>query len=265
MPRPSSPPAPGAWASVRPWSTPGWCPSGASTSSPSAPVPSSGSPPGRAGRLESRRWRLRRELADARRPVAKGRTRAGGAGARGAGAQLVVARGGPEEATTPRGVIARVGDVLTGDPDRVAVHRGGAVVAPARAGWISTYLRLVAGQAIVRGSSLAARDDRPRAGSGDGVDRRVGRAREERIARRRECHHSSTARGDADRRIRKVVASRAEVALQRHFAGGRVDHEPLDARAVDRGRVAEERVEIDRVIHVVGKPLTMFVAVLSAR
>src|SRR5919202_2050214 len=217
MPRPSSPPAPGAWASVRPWSTPGWCPSGASTSSPSAPVPSSGSPPGRAGRLESRRWRLRRELADARRPVAKGRTRAGGAGARGAGAQLVVARGGPEEATTPRGVIARVGDVLTGDPDRVAVHRGGAVVAPARSGRVAD-LRLVAGEAIIRGGSPAARDHSPGARAGDRVNRRVGRAREQRVARRRESHHPATAGGDADRRIRKVVAGGSEIALQREFA-----------------------------------------------
>ena len=84
------------------------------------------------------------------------------------------AKNGPPQV----GVVAGVGDVLAGDPDRVAVDGGGAVVAPAGARRVAD-LRLVAREAVVLRGALAAGDDVPGADADVRVDRRVGRARVE--------------------------------------------------------------------------------------
>src|SRR6266498_4960871 len=74
---------------------------------------------------------LRSQLADPRRPVAERGPGAGPVARTGARAQQVVAGSAREERASPGRVVAGVGDVLAGDPDRVAVHGCGAVVAPA--------------------------------------------------------------------------------------------------------------------------------------
>src|SRR5947209_17804128 len=79
---------------------------------------------------------LRGEHADPRRPVGECGARAGpmiGAAAR---TQDVVTAAAREERAAPVGVVAGVGDVLAGDPDRVPVPRGCAVVAPPRPRWV---------------------------------------------------------------------------------------------------------------------------------
>src|SRR4051794_35228748 len=102
---------------------------------------------------------LRLQLADPRRPVRQAGTRAGPAACATARAQQIVAGAAHEERAAPRRVIARVGDVLAGDPDRVAVHRSSAVVAPARAngdtGCRGAPLLFVAGEAVLCGRSLS--------------------------------------------------------------------------------------------------------------
>ena len=91
------------------------------------------------------------------------------------------------------GVVAGVGDVLAGDPDRVAVHGSRAVVTPAGARRVAD-LRLVAGEAVVLGGALSAGDDVPRADADDRIDRRVGGARVEAVAGGGERHHAAPAR-----------------------------------------------------------------------
>src|SRR6266404_3107958 len=126
--------------------------------------------------------------------------------------EQVVAGSTREERATPVGVVAGLGDVLAGDPDRVAVHGGRPVVTPAGA-WRVADLRLVAREAIVLRGTGSARDDAPWTDAGDRVDRRDGSARVEGVAGRSEGHHASPARGDPDRGIREVVPGRPEVAL----------------------------------------------------
>src|SRR5205085_9776770 len=75
---------------------------------------------------------LRRDLADPRRPVGE-RTAPARAVARATARAEQVVAGAEEERAAPVGVVAAVSDVLARDPDGVAVHRGRAVVAPARA------------------------------------------------------------------------------------------------------------------------------------
>src|SRR3990170_168363 len=77
---------------------------------------------------------LRRDLADPRRPVAQTRARATAASK---GRGHVLAQG------------ATLRDILRGDPDRVAVGHGGAVVTPAGARGIA-HECLVARAAVVR-------------------------------------------------------------------------------------------------------------------
>src|SRR5262249_39948205 len=76
---------------------------------------------------------LRGDLADMSRPVAQCATRVATASKR--SCQPLIQRAG-------------LSDVLGGDPDAAAIHRGGAVVAPARA-WRVANLCLVAGEAVV--------------------------------------------------------------------------------------------------------------------
>src|SRR5689334_13398482 len=88
---------------------------------------------------------LRRQLANPGRPVGERGARARPMRCSTASAQQVVAASSDEEWPAPGGVIAGLGDVLTGDPDRVAVHSGRAVVAPAGARRAAN-LRLVASE-----------------------------------------------------------------------------------------------------------------------
>src|SRR5919197_1318562 len=92
---------------------------------------------------------LRSQLADPRRPVGGRRARAGPVARTSARAQDVVTSAAGEERATPVGVVARVGDVLTGDPHRIAVHGGGTVVAPTRSGPGREARLLVAGEPVV--------------------------------------------------------------------------------------------------------------------
>ena len=86
---------------------------------------------------------------------------------------------------------------------------------PSACGRVGAILLLVAGEAVVRRGTRAARDVVPGADSGVRVDRRIGGTRIRRVTRIRESHDSAAARRDADRRIREVVSRRAEVALER--------------------------------------------------
>src|SRR5204863_9281590 len=119
-------------------------------------------------------WSLRRQLADPRRPVGAGAARAGPVAGTTARAEDVVAGAAREERAAPVGVVAGAADVLAGDPDRVAVHGGSAVVAPPRADRVREPRLLVAGEPVVRGCSRATGHDVPRADAGVSVDRRVG-------------------------------------------------------------------------------------------
>src|SRR5262245_66243839 len=89
---------------------------------------------GLAGPLASRRLRrLRGQLPDPRRPVGEGSAGARPVACASARPQQVVAGAAHEERAAPRRVVAVCGgDVLAGDPDRVTVDGGRAVVAPAR-------------------------------------------------------------------------------------------------------------------------------------
>src|SRR5438270_9448346 len=91
---------------------------------------------------------LRSELADAGRPVREGSTDARSVRRSAARTEQIVAGSTREEGSAPVGVVARVRDVLARDPDRVAVDRGRAVVAPPRARWVPD-LCLVAREAVV--------------------------------------------------------------------------------------------------------------------
>src|SRR5205814_6072458 len=77
------------------------------------------------------------ELVDTGRPVAECGSGSGGSRRGGAGAELVVSGAGSEEPSAPVGVAAGMRCVLARDPDRIPVDRGGAVVAPPRAGRVT--------------------------------------------------------------------------------------------------------------------------------
>src|SRR4051812_21107420 len=119
-------------------------------------------------------YALGRELADERRPVSNRCPGAGAASRAGTRAEQVVAGAAREERAAPGRVVARVPDVLAGNPDGVAVRRGSAVVAPARSRRIAAHLLLVAREAVVDCGTLAARNVVPRPDTGIGVDRRIG-------------------------------------------------------------------------------------------
>src|SRR5213592_3154036 len=115
---------------------------------------------------------LRREVADEGGPVAQRRTVPWAVVGAAARAEQVVARAAREERAAPVEVVARMrGSDLTGDPDRVAVHRCGAVVAPPRARRVAADLCLVAREAVVRVGACATRYVVPLADPGVGVDR----------------------------------------------------------------------------------------------
>src|SRR5262249_58275769 len=96
-----------------------------------------------------------------------------------------------------------------GDPDRVAIDRRRAVVAPARADRVREPLLLVAGESIVRGSAEATGDVVPGADADDRVDRRVRGARVRGVTRVGERHHAAAAGGDPASRVPGGVAERA--------------------------------------------------------
>ena len=68
--------------------------------------------------------RLRRQLADQRRPVGERRAYARPMAGAPACTEQIVSGSAHEVRAAPVGVVTRVGDVLAGDPDRVAVHGG---------------------------------------------------------------------------------------------------------------------------------------------
>src|SRR6266511_1325756 len=179
---------------------------------------------------------LRGQLADPRRPVAECGPRPGTVTCPGTGAQQVVAGSAREERAAPGRVVAGVGDVLAGDPDRVAVHGCGAVVAPAGPRRVAADLLLVAREAVVHRESGGGVV--PRSDARDRVDRRVCGTRVRGVAGVRE-------RGHTDRGIREVVIGGAEVTLQRDLADVRIEDVPRDAGPLlgaGTGRV-ERRVE----------------------
>src|SRR2546422_699800 len=110
---------------------------------------------------------LRRQLADPRRPVGERGARARAMRCTAARTEQVVTGTADEERPAPVGVVARVSDVLAGDPDRLAVHGRCAVVAPTRADREGEPLRLVAREPVVRGSTRAAGDVGPNADACD--------------------------------------------------------------------------------------------------
>src|SRR5712691_13292260 len=76
---------------------------------------------------------LGRQLANPGRPVRDRGPRAWAVARATARAEQVVAGAAGEERAAPVGVVAGAGDVLAGDPDRVAVHGRCPVVTPAGA------------------------------------------------------------------------------------------------------------------------------------
>src|SRR6185437_15968393 len=146
---------------------------------------------------------LRGELADPGGPVSQRGPGARAMAGPGAGAEQVVARPTGEERTAPGGVVAGVCDVLARDPHVVAVHRGGAVVAPTGPRRVAD-LGLVAAEAVIRGLSGPTGHDRPRADTGQRVDRGVRGARVGGITGVGEGHHPTPARCDPDRRVGEV-------------------------------------------------------------
>ena len=138
------------------------------------------------------------------------------------------AKNGPPQV----GVVARVGDVLAGDPDRVAVDGCGSVVAPASARRVAD-LRLVAREAVVLRGTEAAGTIVPRTDAG--VARRWPRRPALGLVVSPvagEGHHAASARRDADRRVGEVVAGRAEVALVARPSRVRIDDVLGDAGAL---------------------------------
>src|SRR5207247_11220020 len=75
-----------------------------------------------------------------------------------AGTEQVVSGAAKEERTAEVGVAARMGNVFAGDPDGIPVNCRSAVVTPARADRVRKALLLVAGEAVVVGSSSATRE-----------------------------------------------------------------------------------------------------------
>src|SRR5919201_2128385 len=92
---------------------------------------------------------LRRQIADPRRPVGGRGTHARPVARATACPEQVVTAAAHEERAAPIGVVASVGDVLAGDPDRVAIDGRCSVVAPAGADRGREPRLLVAGEAVV--------------------------------------------------------------------------------------------------------------------
>src|SRR5262245_14115944 len=87
---------------------------------------------------------LGRQFANPRRPVRERGPRARAVARATARAEQVVAGAAGEERAAPIGEVAGAGDVLAGDPDRVAIDRRRTVVAPACADAAREPLLLVA-------------------------------------------------------------------------------------------------------------------------
>src|SRR5438093_1284052 len=175
---------------------------------------------------------LRSELADPRRPVGEGRSGARPMRCAAAGTEQIVTGTAHEERSAPDGVVARVGDVLAGDPDRVAVHGRGAVVAPARAKGVGETLLFVAGEAVVRGCAEATCDIAPLADACERVDRSVRGARIRGVTRIGERDHAATTRSHTDCRIGEVVPSSAEVTGHDELPRARVHDVPGNTGAL---------------------------------
>src|SRR5438128_6176261 len=154
-------------------------------------------------------------LADARVPVGERGTRSTAASER------------------RRGVLrerAGLTDVLRGNPDVVSVDHGGAVVAPARTGWVRSIVERIAAETVSRAKAGRGHLDRADAG---GVDRREGRARIEVAADQGKGHHAVPVWPYGDRRVGHIVLFDRQVSLVfqcRPAAGRRVHNEPLDSR-----------------------------------
>src|SRR6266536_2006568 len=116
----------------------------------------------------------------------------------------------PDRSREPLGERAGLPDVLGGDPERVAVGRGRAVVAPAGPRRVADE-RLVAGEPVRRAEAL--RGDVDRSDTGARVEARVGGARVVAGADQREGDHAVAVGGDPDRRVGQVVVGDADVAL----------------------------------------------------
>src|SRR5947207_12356742 len=126
---------------------------------------------------------LRSQLADPRRPVGERRSATGPVARAATRTEQVVAGPAHEERATPSGVVARVTDVLAGDPDGVAVHRSSAVVTPARPDRIGEPLLFVAGEPVVGSGAFTTRNETPVTDACLRVDRRIRGARIQRLDR----------------------------------------------------------------------------------
>src|SRR6266498_1081574 len=182
---------------------------------------------------------LRSQLADPRRPVAERGPGAGPVARTGARAQQVVAGSAREERASPGRVVAGVGDVLARDPDRVAVHRSCTVVPPAwadrdaRVCGLVAPLSLVAREAVFGCSSLSIwACERPRAGADKRVNRSIGGTWISVVARVGERHHTTTARRNANCRVRQIGSVYSKIALEQQLARRGVDDVVRDAGAV---------------------------------
>src|SRR5215467_7983053 len=99
---------------------------------------------------------LRGQPADAGRPVGERGTHTGPVTRATTRPQQVVACAACKERAAPIVVVTGAGNVLAGDPDRVAVDCRRAVVAPARADRVREALLPEACKAVVRGDAVAA-------------------------------------------------------------------------------------------------------------
>src|SRR6266702_1163638 len=133
-------------------------------------------------------------------------------------------------------------DVLASNPDRVAIYSRRTVITPAGARRVAN-LRFIAGKAIVRRGSLAARNNVPGTNAYKGINRREGRAWIEGIASSGECHYTTTAPGDTNCRVGEVIASSAKIALNDDSARTRIDDEPGNACTLSAAIRVNRRVE----------------------
>src|SRR5947209_1854087 len=100
-------------------------------------------------------------------------------------------------------------DVFAGKPDGIAIHRGGAIVAPPRPYGI--HFREVAAESILAGCSFSG--NVYVTGTHFGVDRGITRAGIMVIAKHGETNHATSAGVYADSRIGHIVASQSDDAL----------------------------------------------------
>src|SRR5689334_3614610 len=91
--------------------------------------------------------------------------------------EQVVAGSADEERTAPISIVATTGNILAGDPDRVAIDSRCTIITPARANWVREHLRLVPCETIFRCRSRTAIDNVPCANADERIDRRIGCAR----------------------------------------------------------------------------------------